>query len=436
MAFTLDVVQTSNTSPLSITLASGAKLAVATFSNRKASGVAAVTSVQLGGVAMTALTWRNNTTIASQIWYLVDPPTGTQNLTWTSGNLLDRATISSYTVASGKVAAYDGVDVGTTGSSTGPSQSVTPSNQPNVIITTCSHEGAAVMTAKGSGQVGLEPASGDGFYDEGVWNTAHTYEPTTLTSADTQSFTNAASDVWAISCAVFKETAPPAQTVSPGLLDQSATLFAPTVNQAVALSLLDQSSTLFGPTVNQALALGLLDQTSTLFAPTVSLGGGGPQTVSLSLLDQSSVLFAPGVNQAVAVPLLSTVPTLFAPTLNQAVGLLLLSSSPTLFAPTVNEAVSLPLLSQAPSLLSLTISQQVQLGLLNQSPSLFGPTVSQAGGAQTVTLTLLSNIGALFAPTVTSGAPGTPVPDPLAVLVMVHGQAVIQVTEGQAVLGG
>lgn len=69
----------------------------------------------------------------------------------------------------------------------------------------CAHEGANVMTAKGANQVGLG-GDADGFVDEGVWNTAFTYElnPPTGANADVQSFTNAASDVQKMVSAWFK----------------------------------------------------------------------------------------------------------------------------------------------------------------------------------------------------------------------------------------
>lgn len=432
MAFTLDVVQTSNTSPLSITLASGAKLAVATFSNRKASGVAAVTSVQLGGVAMTALTWRNNTTIASQIWYLVDPPTGAQNLTWTSGNLLDRATISSYTVAAGKSAAYDGVDVGTTGTSTGPSQSVTPSNQPNVIITTCAHEGAAVMTAKGTGQVGLEPAAGDGFYDEGVWNTAHTYEPTTLTSADTQSFTNAASDVWAISCAVFKEIAanitltPAAATATAdGTVPVVAEVLLPATATATALGSVPVMAYSVSVPVALATADGTLPVLQVVLLPVQAtatadgliptiLAGGGAITILPPLATATAVGTAPVLQAVLLLAAATATAAGLAPVLQVAV------------LPTAATATGAGL---APSLL---------IGIF-----VLPPVASATAAALTPTLvipiTILAPIATATAQgivaVIVTGTAGVPVADPLAVLVMVHGQAVIQVIEGQAVVG-
>lgn len=209
MAFTLDAVQAGTASGISITVGASAKLAVATFAKRSVNDPS---SVQLGGVAMTRRTeYVNGTSLGAEIWYLINPPTGTVSLTYTlTGN--HRATISSYTIAAGKVVVYN-TENGGSGTGTGPSAAVTPTVQPNLIVSTCVHEGSNVMTAKGTGQVGLEPSAGDGFFDEGVWNTAHTYEPTTSTSSDTQSFTNGASDTWAMAVAVFIEQTITDQTI-------------------------------------------------------------------------------------------------------------------------------------------------------------------------------------------------------------------------------
>jgi hypothetical protein len=134
---------------------------------------------------------------------LINPPTGSsQSLTFTTGDAV-RGAIATFTVAAGKTAAFD-TEAGTTGSSTAPTQAITPGAQPNLIIAAASHEGGAASTGEGTGQTGL--FTGTAFsVDEGVWNSNGSYEPTTSVASDTQSFTNAASDVWAIAVATFVE---------------------------------------------------------------------------------------------------------------------------------------------------------------------------------------------------------------------------------------
>jgi hypothetical protein len=65
-----------------------------------------------------------------------------------------------------------------------------------VVISGVAHEGASIMTSKGTGQVGAG-ADADGFVDEGNWNSAFTYELTASAGSDTQSFVNGASDILA-----------------------------------------------------------------------------------------------------------------------------------------------------------------------------------------------------------------------------------------------
>lgn len=214
MAFSLNVANSGTASGISLAASGTPALVVACFCKDTAN---LPSSVQYGGVAMTALTHTANGAQGVILYYLdTNIPAGTNSVTYTLTGA-HRTYCGAFDVAGGKVAAFD-TEAGTSGTSTGPSQAITPGAQPNVIISACAHEGASIMTAKGTGQVGLETGGGDGFIDEGTWNSAATYEPTTSTSSDTQSFTNGASDTWSLRVAVFKEVDGPTFTAHDLLL--------------------------------------------------------------------------------------------------------------------------------------------------------------------------------------------------------------------------
>jgi len=161
------------------------------------------------------------------VWlaYLYAPTTGSAQ-TWT-GDMTSAATAGRWVAAafSGADSAHvpsTGADTyGTDGTTTAtPTVSLSPTATGGMTITGCSHEGAAIMTAKGAGQTGLG-GDADGFVDEGVWNTAFTYElnPPVGADADVQTFTNAASDVQRIASAWFATTSA-AATSDAGLFDR------------------------------------------------------------------------------------------------------------------------------------------------------------------------------------------------------------------------
>ena len=205
MGFTENVFNSGTASGISLAATGTPALIIAAFAKDSANDP---TSVQYGGVNMIRLTETVNGAQGAEIWYLVTGiPAGTQSITYTLAGA-HRCYGGAFDVAGGKVAEFD-TEAGTSGTSTGPSQAITPGAQPNVIIAVCAHEGAAAMTAKGAGQVGMETGAGDGFIDEGTWNSACTYEATTSTAANTQTFTNGASDTWSLRVASFIEVDAP-----------------------------------------------------------------------------------------------------------------------------------------------------------------------------------------------------------------------------------
>lgn len=83
------------------------------------------------------------------------------------------------------------------GTGTALSTSAVETFTDGMMFACAAHEGASVMTAKGTGQTGAG-GDADGFVDEGNWNSAFTYETTSANSTDTPTFTNGASDTWAM----------------------------------------------------------------------------------------------------------------------------------------------------------------------------------------------------------------------------------------------
>jgi hypothetical protein len=279
-------------------------------------------SVQYGGQNMTGLTHSTNGAQGARIFYLINPPTGTQSLTYTLSGA-HRACISTYNIAADTSAAYDSVENGATGTSTGPSASVTPNNQPNLIVTCCAHEGANAMTGAGTGQTALVDA--DGFFDEGTWNTAFSYEATTSTSANSQSFTNGASDTWTLRTAVFKEVASANVNVTPGSATLTLTPQTPTVATTSNVNVAPGATTLTltrnAPTVTASdhknVVPGGTTLTLTPFTPTVEVGSPSvnvtPGAASLTLTRFTPTVTATA-NQSVAPGAASLTLTAFAPT--------------------------------------------------------------------------------------------------------------------------
>lgn len=143
------------------------------------------------------------------IWWLYNPTTGSaqtfstdMTAAATAGRMVGAAFSGADTAHTPSLAA-DTAGAESTTTAT-PSVSISPTSADGVTVTGCAHESANIMTAKGANQTGLG-GDADGFIDEGVWNTAFTYElnPTVGADADTQTFTNGTSDVSTHRCAWF-----------------------------------------------------------------------------------------------------------------------------------------------------------------------------------------------------------------------------------------
>jgi hypothetical protein len=180
--------------------------------------------------------------------------------------------------------------------------------------------------------------------------------------------------------------------VSPGLIQQLGTLFAPQVNQQVRAALIDQSGVLFSPSVRQTVHPGLIQQLGAVFAPQ-QLG----QQVRPGLINQSGVVFAPQVNQQVRMALIQQLGVVFGPRLNLWVHLGLINNSGAVFTPDViaDQFVTPGLVQSLGTVFSPQINQQVRVGLIQNLGVVFAFVVHQQ-----VRPSLIQNLGIVFSPQV------------------------------------
>lgn len=197
---------------------------------------------------------------------------------------------------------------------------------------------------------------------------------------------------------IYAATVVASYTVSPGLFTNSSTLYSPTVvpgSVSVQPPLLTNTSTLYSPVVSQSggsqvVAPGLLINTSTLYGPTISVG---PVSVTAPLLTNSQAFYGATVQPGqitISAPLLMNTSTLYASSVSVGTATVsppLLTSANALFAPAV-----------VPGGVS------VQPGVLTNTSVLYAPTVTQyAPGSQVVQVPLLANTSTVYAPTVSGG---------------------------------
>jgi hypothetical protein len=251
----------------------------------------------------------------------------------------------------------------------------------------------------------------------------------------------------------------PAQTVTVGLIDQSATVYAPSaVTQTVVVGLISQPGATFTPQVigssggaqsvalptigfgwgiqpwsgpwggggaspftlsqiKQNVVLGLLSNAGTALIHTVN-----PNRVNLSLISYVGVPFEPAqITQTVVVGLIDDAATAYEPVVQyaQTVTVGLISQAPTVyamqftpqtvtltttidhgttpFAPTIIVSPALSFINQSGTTFAPTIvaGQTVTVGLISNPPTVYDPTIAQFA-TQTVTLALLDNAGVVF----------------------------------------
>lgn len=201
--------QTGSPNNSSATVASGATLLIVATLIR---GTATITAQTFNGTALNsdASLRFTSSSLAVEIRWLENPSITTANIatTLSAGNAhgvywwaLSGGNASA-TLANvfGTIAT---VGSGTTGNQSAPSLAVTNIDAGAAVIAAIVHEGAAAMTGNGANQVRIGN-------DHGQWNSAASYELFASSSAsDTQSFTNAASDTYAM---IAVEVRPGAQS--------------------------------------------------------------------------------------------------------------------------------------------------------------------------------------------------------------------------------
>jgi len=233
-----------------------------------------------------------------------------------------------------------------------------------------------------------------GFFIGGI----HTYG--TVGTSDVTVGYNSIQDETALLAVAIKESAGGGgTTLSPSLLTNSQTFYAPTVSAgAVSLtpSLYSNAQTFYAATVSQggatqALTPGLFSNSSTFYAPTVTPGSvtltpglfsnsqtfyspsvvaeGGPQTLTPSLVSNTNEFYAANVTTGAV----TITPALFA-------------NTNTFFAPTVSQGFADQTLTP-----SLAVNTQQ-----------FFTAIVTTGGV-TLTPSLFSNVSTFYAPLVTGG---------------------------------
>lgn len=225
-------------------------------------------------------------------------------------------------------------------------------------------------------------------------------------SVDPGAFTISASETWGAVTIAVRPAASGAQSITLGLLDAAAALYAPTLTpkNLISLGLLDAGSALYAPTLTpkNLITLGLLDAGATLYAPTII----ATQIITLGLLDAGAALYAPTLTpkNLITLGLLDAGAALYAPTLStqNLITLGLLDAGAALYAPTLTpkNLITLGLLDAGAALYAPTIGQftQVTLPLLDASATLYAPTLSTING---IVVPLLDAGAALYAPSLT-----------------------------------
>jgi hypothetical protein len=189
-------VGTTNPRVLAYTCAAGVHLLVIGLGSR--SGARTGGTPTYNGIAMTqAGTTATQTTVSSEIWYLLNPPTGVSyNISVpNTGALSVRIIASSYIPDENYIYALDVATQGV-GTTANPSLSLTPSVNGCVIVDMMCNELNTADTARNQTLLFTT--------DEGVWNTAAMYalQPT----AGLITFTHTiGADNWGMNLASFKQ---------------------------------------------------------------------------------------------------------------------------------------------------------------------------------------------------------------------------------------
>jgi hypothetical protein len=156
------------------------------------------------------------------------------------------------------------------------------------------------------------------------------------------------------------------QSVSPGLIDQTGSVFAPAVTQAapavipVSRQRVGWSDTRFQTNRRLPIRKRFVSRTQVSKLQVVPVPPAAQQ-VEPALITQTGAVFAPQVNQAVLPGLITQTGATFAPSVTQSVSPALINQTGATFSPQVN--------------------QQVLLGLIDQTGVVFSPTITQGAAA-------------------------------------------------------
>ena len=252
-----------------------------------------VSGVTYDSVALTLIgTIANGTASRVEIWGLIAPNTGSHNIVVSFS-----AAVSADVGASSWTNAHQTSPTGTFVSGTGSTASptVSASSAVNEMVHDVVASVAASLTVDSSQEqewnTGVTGITGAGSTERGDAGTV------------AMDWTAGSAVSWAIGAVPIRSREEAAltggQTVSPGLIDQSATLFSPTITstggpQTISPGLIDQSAVVFAPSISQRVSVGLIDQSAVVFSPQIN------QTVTVGLIDQSAVLFNPVIAGGVA----------------------------------------------------------------------------------------------------------------------------------------
>lgn len=190
-----------------------------------------------------------------------------------------------------------------------------------------------------------------------------------------------------------------AATLTPGLLTNSQTFYAPTVTPgAVALTpaMYSNTSTFYSATVTQGgaaqeLTPGLFSNVNTFYAPTVTPGS---VTLTTSLFSNGQAFYSPSVTveggpQTLTPSLVANTSTFYSPTVTPGAVTItpaLFANAQTFFAPEVSQGFA---------------GQELTPSLVVNTNQFFTAIVTTGG--VTLTPSLLSNVSTFYAPLVTGG---------------------------------
>ena len=184
-----------------------------------------VTGVTYDGEALTKI--RSDEAVGnvrSEIWRLLDPPTGTANVVVTTTGALGETAVIAVTLNGVHQTTPEEANQGTSGSSSTPSISITTTTDGAWLLTVSTAE--STFSSNGADQTTLATLT-----DQSYENTRGSYEEKVSAGADTQSFNLGSGQPWSISSVAVK----PAPTGTATDSSRSARLTG-TSNEALAVT--------------------------------------------------------------------------------------------------------------------------------------------------------------------------------------------------------